>query len=292
MRLNKIDWVEQVVAPAQALWQDAYEQLERDLKIIPWLDRLAGGFVRRISLPRAFRQEIDEVAAFLEVDPKVVLAAQMVYDEGWAAEALSPRHGCTSVSTPDYFGRNLDYAYPDNAEDYVFQQDIEVAGKSLFIEGFAGLLSWLAYRGHDSAATFNQAPCLRKQSRLGAPTLLWFRQMSLGLEAMDEYNIPEGGVTKKEPTAGDCLIHAQKCDRRFLVETFGKDMVWEERDGTITQANTYQVFDLPADPSWELDSHQRMRAAGNASSLREALRAASNDCTCDSVCLLPAMGAI
>ena len=240
-----------------------------------------------VGMPMTVVTEAYEVARYLDVDPATVLAAQVVYDEGWAAEDCVPGHGCTSVSSGRYFGRNMDYAWPENAADYIFHQEVEINGRTLFIEGMAGLLGWLAVRGEDSVAAFNQAPCLRSIRRTRRPGLQWFRDQSIQLDIAPEGAVPDEGDMMTRATASDFLIHFGKGSRRFLAEVFDGQLVWEARRGKIVQANTYQLLDLEADEDWTEDSVYRMRAARAGKGVKASLKAAANEYTADSLVLLP-----
>lgn len=280
-----INWPE-IIAGNEKMWLSAYGRLEEDTREYPWLQRWGAQMLWFLGLPSQVVEEAYKVAEYLKVDPDLVMAAQVVYDEGWIAEDAVPGHGCTSVSTDKGFGRNMDYAYPENASDYIYHQDIQVGDTSLHIEGFAGVLGWLAYRGDTSAASFNQAPALRKIRRTKTPGLMWFREHSLLLESLEDSDIADEGDVWVNPTASDFLLHFVKGDRRFLGEVFDGQLVWERQHKKAVQANTYQILDLEAHADWTEDSDYRISVARKARGIKSSLAAAANEYTADSIILM------
>ena len=261
MRTTKINWLP-IIGGHEDKWRSAYARLHADSEHYPWVTRLWARCKWAPGLPTA-----------------------LVDDEGWAVDSV-PGHGCTSVSSDAGFGRNLDYCYPENASELIYHTTINVGGRELVIEGFTGLLGWLAFRGDDSCGAFNQAPPLRKLRRTKTPALFLFREYSLLLDSMAPEHLPASGDVMVDRSASDFLLHFSKGDRRFIGEYFDGQLVWEAVRDKAVQANTYQILDLEAeDPEWTEDSLYRMEEARRARGIKASLDACANEWTADSVVL-------
>ena len=281
-----VDWPE-VIGNNAPLWISAYQRLEQDIGQLPRWQRIAGRFAWFMGIPAMLEREISEVSKFLGVNRDVVWAAQLVYDEGWAAGLLQPCFGCTSVSSDQGFGRNLDYHYPENASDYIYHQNIRVGDTQIHIEGFAGLLGWLAFSGTTAAASFNQAPNKRPIRRSKCPALFRFREFCHHLETSSARELDDEGDCWANPAASDFLLHFAKWKRRFIGEFHDSQWVWARQKGKSVQANTYQLLDIDAGPEWNEDSDWRMETARDGRSIVESLRRTAHDGTVDTVMLRP-----
>ena len=283
----QFDWKQIIRRTGRNLWRQSYQDLERDFK--EKVCAIARFITPKLwwGLPRRLRNEIRQVAGFLGVSERSVFLAQVAYDEFWNACRLEPAHGCTSLSTAKHFGRNLDYSYPDNAADLVYHADTVVAGKEASIEGFAGVLGWLALSNEDVKVTMNQAPCLRPLRRSAMPGLTWFRYLCHELVAAPMNPADEGDIELATAPAADLLLHIQAGKFRYLAETYDRQLVWRKVTGKVVQTNSYQLIDgLRAGDEWESNCGQRAKLALSGRSVAEGLRRASvEDWTIDTFML-------
>ncbi|HRQ87171.1 MAG TPA: hypothetical protein PLA50_00100 [Bacteroidia bacterium] len=263
-------------------WMLAQEAFLPDLTLPR---RLAAG-ARALLFPPAMKAEVSSVPEALPgIRADVVQAAQVLYDESWNAcradPGAMPACGCTSVSTAGGgFGRNLDWCYPDCAEDLVTEfRVVDTYGREFLAEGFAGLLGWLALSGEELSVSLNQAPACRPISRTAVPALRWFCDL-LGLadgETLDWLSsFPAGEVRELEApwTPGaDVLMHLVAGDRRYLLESFGRRVrirAARPRE-KLAQANVYQLFDMKMSEDWEADSAWRMSRVLSGRGVRNSL---------------------
>lgn len=276
---NLINWKE-IIDGDQ--WFAAYAQVEEDLRDLSWLQRNGAKLAWAGAMPEYVRREIASISKFLGVDRNVVTATQVIYDEAWNLDTDVPLRGCTSVSENGAFGRNLDYGYPHNAKDLVFHSEIEVGDRTCRIEGFAGLLGFLAIANDDAAVAINQAPKLRPLRRGRLPGLLWFRREATTI-MKDAVDFTDAGRTKlPDPPASDLLMHYVIGNKSYLAEVHDQTLVWQHIPGKVIQTNAYQLFDATASEDWEADSRRRSNAARSGRTLKQSLKKASvNDWTID-----------
>jgi hypothetical protein len=283
MSNTPIDWRHIV---RKTIWRDALHTLRQDLDKQPWTTKMAAHIAWAAGLPAAFMREASQLADFLKVSVSDLILAQVVYDEAWAVDRIRPSRGCTSVSSSRAFGRNLDYGYPENARDLVYHEHLWLDGHYVEVEMFAGLLGWLALSSENLSISVNQAPSLRGLTRNRKPGMFWFRETSRNLLAHSGNqsfarrfaNGGEEDMLGRGP-ASDMLMHGRLGKQRFLMETYGDQLVWQptEGRGLVAQANVYEIFDLHAGREWERESRQRKQAAVNAASVKAGLRAAHVD---------------
>jgi len=276
----QIDWRNIV---RKKIWVKALRTLEHDLESRPWYINL-GAYLRWTWLPSYFMREIRELAEFLDVKPRTLLMAQVVYDEAWAADYERPSRGCTSLSSSRSFGRNLDYGYPENAAEFVYHESLVLDGHEVEVEMFAGLMGWVALKADNFQICVNQAPSLRSIRRTRMPGMLWFREYSRDMMAALQDSralqiMAEGGEVDlgAMSPAADILMQLRAGRHRFIAETFDRQFIWERMPsvGLVSQTNVYQLFDLTASPEWEAESAARCRAARSAGSVAGGLKAAA-----------------
>ena len=267
-------------------WQAAYSRISADLKNIPWLQAKVGKMMWSSAIPPRIHREIRKVAAWTGYPVDVVMAAQVVYDEAWNFGGDHPLMGCTSVSYKGRFGRNLDYGYPENAADLVYHATIPLADKECLIEGFAGLLSFLAITDSHVAVSLNQAPSARPLRRHRIPGLLWFRSSAENLMSSKDDLSDFGDVWLANPPASDVLLHYVIGNKSYIAETHDKQMMWKKMSGKVVQTNAYQLIDVRGSEQWEVESAERAAKARAGRSIPASLRAAYvDDWTIDTIIL-------
>lgn len=258
------------VLKAQApLWHLAEEQVSADLT----LKRKIAATARSVVYPSSLKVELASAASWIPgISGSFLKAAQVMYDELWSLCGDTPICGCTSVSTPAEFGRNLDWGYPDRVKELVTEFEvIDTRGNSYLVEGFAGLFGWLAVSGETRSMSLNQAPSTRPVGRASTPALWWFREL---LEAPLPRS--QDGVTEYKITnapGADMLLHVKEGKRRFIAETLGDRIRLLDVSGEAkrVQTNEYTLFPHLSPPAWRADSDGRVAAAMAGANVTEGL---------------------
>jgi hypothetical protein len=270
------------------LFREAYATVEADL-VNTWIARSLY-YGKYLTFPVGLRREVAAVAGYLNVPVSVVAAAQVLYDTAWALGVrTTPIFGCTSASFclegQVNFGRNLDWGYPENAEEFIFHM---VVDDRLKVECFAGLLGWLACHtwGRESPmfASFNQAPKASSARLTGAPAIWTFTNFTLGPR--------DSKLLVQEPTMSDFLVHHGDGVIRELIEV-NDSKIFQKRvdyrsEELLVQTNRYAVAPKivrQRNSEFDQDSKQRetkvRRAYRKTGEIHAMLYAAEGDSTID-----------